>query len=363
MDDDLSFGASVWGSTDSPTATPTLPPVLKPPSFSPALSSPQDSVNDFDDFGTPAETIAASGDEGDDDFGDFEDFGEAVEAGPSSVPSFNDAFLDEPRIPGASKDWQPLRVKPMPSLEEIRQQMHELLGPLWPPADPSLFHDRELRQVGGLNQILISPESRRMYDYLCPSTPPEIQPVNWTRSRIRRQHLIALGIPVNLDEVLPPSGGKLPPLQITTRPTSAPPGPSSASAVRNHAAATANNSRAGTPRSGTPQPGIRNSSLAAAQMRLGPQPELDEAKIETLLNLKPDDLSIMPVRMVESHLKALQDHTVQTSALLTYLLQTRDALQQDSETYNKLIGELVGEAQKMNTGKRLAGSRRGSAMS
>lgn len=55
---------------------------------------------------------------------------------------------------------------------------------------------------------------------------------------------------------------------------------------------------------------------------------------------------------------------VDTSSLLTHLLQQRDALQQDSETYNKLIGELVGEAQKMKTGSktRTGGSRRSSGM-
>ncbi len=56
----------------------------------------------------------------------------------------------------------------------------------------------------------------------------------------------------------------------------------------------------------------------------------------------------------------MKAQTAQSSALLTYLLQMRDALQQDSETYNKLIGELVGEAQKIKTGKRITVTRRGS---
>jgi hypothetical protein len=36
--------------------------------------------------------------------------------------------------------------------------------------------------------------------------------------------------------------------------------------------------------------------------------------------------------------------------LLTHLMQTRDALQQDSETYNGLIAEMVAEAQKKKMG-------------
>jgi hypothetical protein len=181
---------------------------------------------------------------------------------------------------------------------------------------------------------------------------------NWTRSRIRRQHLINLGIPINLDEVLPKSTAKpLPALQITTRPMSAPPGPRSTG----HMPASSTSSRAGTPRSGTPQPSTRG--IAASQLRLGPQPEVDEAHIADLLAMDPgkyfqcllhtcsksmraDSLTLLPLSTLEAYLQQLKQQTVQASSLLTYLLQTRDAFQQDSETYNKLIGELVGQAQK-----------------
>lgn len=56
--------------------------------------------------------------------------------------------------------------------------------------------------------------------------------------------------------------------------------------------------------------------------------------------------------------------TVNTSTLLTHLLQQREALQQDSETYNGLIAGLVGEAQKMKSGSkgRTGTVKRGSLM-
>lgn len=53
---------------------------------------------------------------------------------------------------------------------------------------------------------------------------------------------------------------------------------------------------------------------------------------------------------LERHLAQIRAQTSNTSALLTHLLQTKDALQQDSDMYNKLIAELVGEAQKMKSG-------------
>lgn len=106
-------------------------------------------------------------------------------------------------------------------------------------------------------------------------TPPPTKPPNWTRSRIRRQHLIALGIPVNLDEVLPRANGKpLPTLEISTRPMSAPPGRRHAHA---HDTGTNHNSR-----SGTPQPGGVNISA-----QYGEKPDLDLSKINKLLQLDP----------------------------------------------------------------------------
>jgi hypothetical protein len=75
-----------------------------------------------------------------------------------------------------------------------------------------------------------------------------------------------------------------------------------------------------------------------------------------------DQLSLLPLASLKTCLSDLRTQTQNTSALLTYLLQVKDALQQDSETYNRLIGELVGEAQKMKTVGGRAPSRRGSGI-
>lgn len=63
-------------------------------------------------------------------------------------------------------------------------------------------------------------------------------------------------------------------------------------------------------------------------------------------------MNLLPLAKLEAYLSDLKSETTNTSSLLTYLLQTRDALQQDSETYNKLIAELVSEAQKSKVGKK-----------
>ncbi|KAG6854909.1 hypothetical protein C0991_012099, partial [Blastosporella zonata] len=330
MDDELAFGASVWGS-DAPVD------VLPPPR---TISSPEPLFGDddgFDDFNDPAATVQA--DAGEDDFGDFGDFGEAEDAGPSSF-----GFEEDVRIagPSSSSGWHPLKLDPLPSRTSLDEQLQIMLEPLWGYENlANILTSDEIREVEGVSQILVAPESRDLYKMLV-QTPPPTKPPNWTRSRIRRQHLISLGIPVNLDEVLPRANGEpLPPLEIFTRPMSAPPGPRHLAHQNTHPASTA------TSRAGTPQP----SRQGTPPSHFGPKPELDHAKIQKLLELDPESLTIQPLTTLERHLADLRVQTAATSALLTHLLQSREALQQDSETYNGLIAELVGEAQKMKSGK------------
>ena len=397
MDDDLTFGASVWGAPDDAVSPPLTLQPPPPLSVSPGPSTAADDFDDFDNFRTPAETVTGSGDEGgDDDFGDFGDFGETqtLPITPGFSTSFGEVTYTEPEgftTSSASVDWLPLRVSPLPTREQLQEQVDDILDPLWMQDDTSYLTDDAVREVGGLNQTLVTPErylplalsryavsqftdgsSRQLYNALLPPTPPSFQPVNWTRSRIRRQHLIHLGIPINLDEVLPRTNGALPTLEITTRPMSAPPGPRGGLSKLQMAG---NAMRSG---SRPASPSTRAGPSAAAQLRLGPRPDLDERRAEELLHLSHgifsvwlgytsclmnliDRLSLMPFSTLEAHLADIKAQTAKSSALLTHLLQTRDALQQDSEMYNKLIGELVGEAQKIKTGKR-AVTRRGSGM-
>jgi len=61
--------------------------------------------------------------------------------------------------------------------------------------------------------------SRDAYAQL--TTAPILKPLDWTRSRVRREHLISMGVPVNLDEVrFPDPPPAYPPylVSISTRP-------------------------------------------------------------------------------------------------------------------------------------------------
>ncbi|KAL1738864.1 hypothetical protein HDZ31DRAFT_50342 [Schizophyllum fasciatum] len=300
-----------------------------------------DGFGDFDDFAGPA------GDGGDDDFGDFGDFDDGEGAG-GAGGGFDDAHgfgeVSGFGVPGPSTraEWAPLRLEPMPAREELAEEVNAIIAPIWEHDDVRAYvTDEAEREAEGVNQILTTPESRNMLNTLM-QAPLPTKPPNWIRSRIRRQHLITLGIPVNLDEVLPSAGGKsaLPPLHISTRPMSAPPGPRHT--PTNSAPGSAVNSR-----SGTPVPGSRR----AAQSPFGPKPSLDTDRITELLALEADTLALQPLASLERTHTEIRSQIANTSTLLTYLLQVRDSLQHDSETYNKLIAELVSEAQRARTGK------------
>lgn len=119
-----------------------------------------------------------------------------------------------------------------------------------------------------------------MYKMLL-KTPPPTKPPNWIRSRIRRQHLITLGIPVNLDEVLPRATSKpLPMLEIHTRPMSAPPTQHNSSYSNGVGPKVNDHSRAGTPKPGT------------QAIHLGLKPEIDMTRINKLLQLNTGGLHI-----------------------------------------------------------------------
>ncbi|CAE7196221.1 unnamed protein product [Rhizoctonia solani] len=338
-----------------------------------------DGFGDFDDFAAPE-----SGQAADDDFGDFGDFGDSGGGGGFGVNTShgfgdttedgfgNDGFGAAPVQ--TSAHWQPLPVDPLPPLNELSELVQELMGPCWASLRPDeLMSDEPERQVEGLSRILVTPESRSLHALVTQQPPNSSNPPTWTRSRIRRQHLIALGIPVNLDEVLPQSALKpLPVLHIQTqaahhpRPLSAPPGPRLGELPSGKSGTgSARGSRAGTP-VGSPivGPGKKLPASSGAA-RLGPKPQFDRGKIDEALAISPESLSLMPLPHLEAHLTTMRTLTTSTSALLSHLLQQREALQQDSETYNGLIAGLVGEAQKMKSSgakSRTGAIKRGSLM-
>ena len=61
-------------------------------------------------------------------------------------------------------DWEALRLNPLPSTSNLKRVVEDVLQPVWSSVDVSQFlTDEKLRQVGGLNQTLVTPERQVSY--------------------------------------------------------------------------------------------------------------------------------------------------------------------------------------------------------
>ncbi|KIM25515.1 hypothetical protein M408DRAFT_331080 [Serendipita vermifera MAFF 305830] len=350
----MDFGASaVWG--DAPSLSTTTQPTATVSLFAPPKDDPFD---EFDDFGDAKEAEPSQAMD-DDDFGDFGDFADETVA-TNGQGHDHGAFGfadDELQTSTLQKSWSPLSLDPMPNSIELTEQVQELLSNVVQGSDIDFMLTGDgIRQIESPTQLLVSPDSRSLYKTLFEEAAPSLRAPNWIRSRIRRNHLIALGIPVNLDEVNPQANGRaLPTLNIITRPGSAPPRPGSRQSRSRP------DSRIATPVQ-TATTARYDSAANAAIRNLGPKPEIDQGKINMLLNLDPDNLPLLPIPKLEAHNAAIRAQTVAASQLLSYLLQSRDALQQDSDAFNKNIADLVNEAQRIKSGMRRTPAKRGSGM-
>lgn len=117
-----------------------------------------------------------------------------------------------------------LDLQPLPDSETLASLIQEILRPVFSDLDiDTQLGSEELREVPGLGQVLINQSGsvgesalcdvlqeadkptpllgRRRDLYNSLTSPPALTTLNWTRSRVRREHLINLGVPVNLDEV------------------------------------------------------------------------------------------------------------------------------------------------------------------
>lgn len=153
MDED--FGTSMWATTTSDRLSLSSPDL---PTFSQASLT----VNHFDDldgFGTQKDVSA--GEDDDDEFGDFGEFGQAEDTTEDIENS--SGHFSEPAAPAAgsssSWEWEPLQFDPHPSQQALEAQIEEILGPLWNSDDTSqALTDEDVRQVGGLAQVLVTPD-------------------------------------------------------------------------------------------------------------------------------------------------------------------------------------------------------------
>ncbi|KAI9682187.1 MAG: hypothetical protein M1817_000241 [Caeruleum heppii] len=217
-----------------------------------------------------------------------------------------------------------------PYLRTIFPEAHtkEPSGPL--PPLPALADD---------SSTFLNERSASLYAQLI--TPPPLQPPNWIQSRIRRLFLVSLGVPVDLDEILPASKQKklvLPSTHLSVR--------SSHDRSRSPAY-----SSGGRQRDDTPTSRSKPQQSSSHNARKGPPPpphgHLDFLVLRQLCATTDAALSILPVSEIEAHIKRLGDAHAQAVEVLSYWEQRMEGAVAEKQAFEGVIENLVKHARKV----------------
>lgn len=180
--------------------------------------------------------------------------------------------------------------------------------------------------------------------------PPPLQPPNWVKSRIRRLFLVSLGVPVDLDEILPASKQKklvLPSIDEHRRSSS-----SGRSSSRSPRRQPTTGEAAGTQQqlSSTDAAAQQKSSAPSSSGRRRgppPPPELDLSALRRLCATTQAALDGMTDDELRAHVRALYDGLAKATEAREYWQQRRDALRSEKEAFEGVIENLVNHARRV----------------
>lgn len=224
------------------------------------------------------------------------------------------------------------------TLDEIRSAMSDHLDTIFPTTKTQ--HDPPSPLPSDLPSVFLTKRSLSLWTQLV--APPPLQPPNWVRSRIRRLFLVSLGVPVDLDEILPASKQKkliLPSTQTRSRSQSPPDGQRAGSQVgRKHENASSTS---------VDRPYSTGKSARSKKKGALPAPELDIAAARLLCATTEAALSNMTDAELASHVQILENLIKRAGELLEYWLKQRDSALGDKEVFEGVIENLVKHARKV----------------
>ncbi|MCJ1396434.1 hypothetical protein MMC18_009324 [Xylographa bjoerkii] len=291
----------------------------------------EESIGDeFDDFEEGA-TI--------DDFGDFDN-------GPQPLRNLEDVE------PASSKQATHVLLNPFPlvdfstltSLEGIIEATKPQLAGLFPSAYASTTPPPQVQRES--NSVFLTDRSLSLWTQLVAA--PPLQPPNWTRSRIRRLFLVSLGVPVDLDEILPASKQKKLILPFTSADLSSPKDPRKGSIARlkqpeANSSTTSVDSSPGTP---TTSVGYLKSG---SKRRKGPAPppDFDVVAVRQLCNMTDVALESFNDAELQSHVSRLEELTQRGKKVLQYWVKRKEGAVGDKEVFEGVIENLVRHARRV----------------
>ncbi|VUC28388.1 unnamed protein product [Clonostachys rosea] len=274
------------------------------------------SGDDFDDF--------EEGGQEDDDFDDFDDGFQQAEPVPTPTQATMPVL---PVLPFPIPDFEDL------DSDEIISSLDEYLTALFPPEELDL---PPLPQLPREASTFITSRSASLWSQLV--APPPLAPPDWIRSRTRRLFLVSLGVPVDLDEILPASKQKklvLPSLNI----------PSSSSPRTSHEARSATRLRQDDANASTTS--VDTQGKPRHRRGPSPQPELDIVAARHLCTTTDEALNGMTDEELSSHVEKLKVLEVTAKEVLEYWTKRTDEKIAERETFEGVIENLVKHARKV----------------
>ncbi|KAL8922701.1 MAG: hypothetical protein Q9208_005014 [Pyrenodesmia sp. 3 TL-2023] len=180
--------------------------------------------------------------------------------------------------------------------------------------------------------------------------PPPLTPPNWLRSRTRRLFLVSLGVPIDLDEILPKSKQKKLVLPSTVRSDS------------EHRRSESRRRKGGEMK-GAKDANISTTSLSShtkdardrdrKKRKAGNDhlpshpPPLDSAAVRSLSATTETALKNMTDSEIEMHVRKLEELTQKAGKVLEYWVGRRDAAMGEKEMFESVVGDLVKHARRV----------------
>ncbi|OBT89145.1 hypothetical protein VE02_01676 [Pseudogymnoascus sp. 03VT05] len=326
-------GGSVSGTRPRSPSSPSAPEsekktrsrtssVGRPPSVSHALPPPGGEYDADADGDEDEDEDAGFGD----DFDDFEEGDEDAEFG-----DFDDGFLEAgvqpvqslPQI--ASLSLPPLSFDTLDTPTEVHAATTPYLSALFPPPSPA-------PTVAPPPSLFPTPRSASLWAQL--SAPPPLNPPNWLRSRIRRLFLVSLGVPIDLDEILPASKQAKLVLPSTTSPRTS-------SDARLGSVARLQGDSNGSSAS------VDSSGKSKRRRGPPPAPALDLGAAKRLCNTTDEALAGLGDGELREHVEVLEGMRGAAEGALEYWTRRTDEKLGDREAFEGVIENLVQHARKV----------------
>ncbi|KAI8933578.1 hypothetical protein NX059_009308 [Plenodomus lindquistii] len=285
-----------------------------------------DGFGDFDEF-------EEGGDE--DDFGDFDDGFQQGEH--EAETTFDNPPSHQPPVPAPSPGPPVLDFATLTTLDSITSATTPYIDAIYPTQDiPTLSTDLDPPR-----SIFLSERSHSLWTQLV--APPPLQPPDWVRSRIRRLFLVSLGVPVDLDEILPASKQKkliLPSIHI---PGDRSPRPSSDGNRLSRVKKEGENASTTSLNSDT------SISKQENRKRKGPPPppELDISSTSMLCATTDAALQNFTKDELEAHVLRLAELVTRAKEVEVYWQKRLESALGDKDAFEQVIESLVAHAKKL----------------